>query len=368
MREDPRHLLDTPEELAAGDPSGMLGLVEGAAEQWRTAMESAASLSPPVKWRGMRRTVVAGMGGSAIAADIAATYLSRRWPVSVDVVRDYALPAWVDADCLVIACSYSGNTEETLSAWREAGERGLERAVITTGGTLGEEGRMAGVPLLSLPEGYPPRAALPSCIVTMLAMLAGVGPEGDTSPGGGETLGEVERIAGRLESLREVYGGDVEVLRNPAKELALWFSTGWPVIYAPAYPLAPVAMRWRGQLGENSKRVASGHLLPEMNHNEIVGWEVQRQFYPATRVLMMEDREQGERLGVRIGTTAELLQRTGAPVRRLSCEGEGLLLRMMEMVLLGDYTSVYLAAGWGIDPTPVEKIDFIKSRLSEVKE
>lgn len=368
MREDPRHRLDSPEALAANDPSDMLGLVEGAGGQWRTALDSARSFSPPEKWRGARRVILAGMGGSAIAGDIAAIYLSRRWPVSIDVIRDYSLPAWADDEALFVACSYSGNTEETLSAWREAGERGMERAVITTGGALGKEAEKAGIPSILLPAGYPPRAALPSCMVTILTLLAGVGQEGENAPGGERTLSEIEGIADQLDSLKEVYGRYGKVLLNPAKELALWLGTGWPVIYAPSYPLAPVAMRWRGQLGENSKRVASGHLLPEMNHNEIVGWEVQREFYPATRVLLMEDAEQGERLGARIGITAVLLENEGAPVRRISGDGEGLLARMIGLIVLGDYTSVYLGAAWGVDPTPVEKIDFIKSRLSEVEE
>ena len=140
---------------------------------------------------------------------------------------------------------------------------------------------------------------------------------------------------------------------------------GRPVLYAPEYPLAPVALRWRGQLGENAKRVASSHLLPEMNHNEIVGWEVQKEFYPATRVIMLGDPEEGERISKRIDITARLLEAAGASVRRVSTGGENLLARMMSLIILGDYTSVYLGAAWGVDPTPVEKIDHLKSNLAE---
>lgn len=365
MREDPRHLLDSTDAMAEHDPSDMLGLVEGSARQWREAADTVDSFSPPSHWRAVRRVILAGMGGSAIAGDIAAIYFSRRWPVSLSVIRDYALPAWADKETLFIACSYSGNTEETLSAWHEAGERQLERAAITTGGTLGTEAEEAGVPLLRLPTGYPPRAALPSCLVVLFKLLSGVGAEGEMAPGADATLREMEAAAAVLDELRGEYGRQVEVIENPAKELALWLGTAWPVIYAPHYPLGPVAMRWRGQIGENGKRVASGHALPEMNHNEIVGWEMQGEIYPATRVILMEDSGQGDRLSVRIDITAELLEKAGAAVRRLSTRGEELLVRMLSLIALGDYTSVYLATAWKVDPTPVKKIDYLKSKLAE---
>jgi len=366
MREDPRHLLDNVDALSQRDPADMLGLVENAADQWKEAA-AASIFSPPEEWRRFRSVVVAGMGGSAIAADVTATWLSRRWPVSIQVVRDYSLPLWVDKDTLFVACSYSGNTEETLSAWREAGERGMERAVITTGGELGEEADREGIPSITLAGGLPPRAAFPSAFVSLVRLFSGVGPEDDNAPGGETTLREIESVPATLSELRSTYGREVVVLRNPAKELALWMGIGWPVIYAPDYPLAPVALRWRGQLGENAKRVASGHLLPEMNHNEIVGWEAQKEIYPMTRVVMMEDRDQGERTAMRIGITARVLEGAGASVRRVSASGENLLTRMMSLISLGDYTSVYLGAAWGMDPTPVEKIDHLKSKLAEAE-
>ena len=202
MREDPRFLLDSEEALAKYDPDNMLGLVEGAGSQWRQAVD-AATMDLPAEWRKINRVVISGMGGSAIAADIVATYLSRRWPVSLTVIRDYRMPAWVDRDTLFVACSYSGNTEETLSAWRDAGERNMPRTAITTGGTLGEEAEKAGVPLHILPAGYPPRAALPVGLVSLLKLLSGVGAEGEMAPGGATTLAEMEEAAATLEELKE---------------------------------------------------------------------------------------------------------------------------------------------------------------------
>ena len=122
------------------------------------------------------------------------------------------------------------------------------------------------------------------------------------------------------------------------------------------------------ELGGHRLPLASGHLLPEMNHNEIVGWEVQKEIYPMARVVMMEDLEEGERTSIRVGITARLIEATGASVRRVSAGGEHLLERLMSLIILGDYTSVYLGSAWGVDPTPVEKIDHLKSKLAEAEQ
>ena len=364
MPEDLNTLLDAPETLARFDPSGMLALVEEAGAQWRAAARAVLP-EPPASWRGLSQIVVTGMGGSAIAGDIAAALFSRRWEVPIHVVRGYDLPAWVGGDALLVCCSYSGNTEETLGAWRQGGERGLERAVITTGGSIGAEAEEVGVPAFLLPEGYPPRAALPAALVTLIRVIAAVGPPGAGAPGGEVTLAEMEETGALLGALRERWGRATPLSDNAAKQLAIWFDRGLPVIYAPEFPLGPVGLRWRGQMGENGKRLAAGHTLPEMNHNEIVGWEAQPDLYPQSRVVFLEDPLQGPRLDLRIEMSAHLLEEAGAPVRRILSEGNGLLARMMSLVALGDYASVYLAVGWGIDPTPVEKIDFLKAKLAE---
>lgn len=361
---DPRRRLDDAAGLAAGDPGGMLARVESSADQWRSAQAAAEAFRAPGSWRDCRRIVVAGMGGSAIAADLLGAWLVRRWSVQLHVVRDYELPAWVDHQTLVVACSYSGETEETLAVWDQAAERGLERAAVTTGGELGRRAEVEGVPVLGLEPGYQPRAALPMAFATLAALLRAVGPAGE-GPDAGTARRELEGVPAVLETAREVCGRAVPVGGNPAKDLALWLDTGLPILYAPVHPLGAVAVRWRGQLSENGKRLTGGHLLPELDHNEIVGWEAQPDLYPRTRVLFLEDPEQGERLSRRIAVTARLIAETGAPVRRLTGEGEHLLARTWSLLALADYTSVYLALGWGIDPTPVTRIDRLKSELRE---
>ncbi|MFO7768289.1 MAG: bifunctional phosphoglucose/phosphomannose isomerase [bacterium] len=365
MTERPHDVLDDPGALSARDPEGMLDAVEGAGIQWEEAASAALGFRGPAAWRDLRAVVVAGMGGSAIAGDMAASYLSRRWPVRLQVVRDYRLPAWADRGTLLVASSYSGGTEETLSLWEEAGRRGMPRAALTTGGVLGAEAEAAGVPLLALPPGLQPRAALPSSLVGLLALLGRVGPAGPRSPGGEETLAEVRETGRVLRALPEEWGRESPSDGNPAKEAALWIGRGLPVIYGPEYPLAPVVTRWRGQLGENAKHLAWGNVLPEMNHNEIVGWEAQEELYPRMRVLFLEDEDQSDRMALRTRITRELVERAGARVWSARGSGEGLLSRMISLAALADYTSVYLACGWGVDPTPVEKIDYLKSQLTE---
>jgi glucose/mannose-6-phosphate isomerase len=368
MTDDPRGRLDDQAFLGRTDPGGMLGMVEEARTQWEAATDMVRSAVLPAEWRDTRQVVIAGMGGSAIAGDLAAAYLSRRWPVAVHVLRGYTLPAWVSPGTLLVACSYSGNTEETVSIWRRSGELGLKRAVVTTGGTIGAEAESEGVPLMRLPEGFPPRAALPSLLVNLLTLLAAVGPEGEASPGGDTTLREIDEVAGILDRSRSRNAREIPVSDNPAKQLALWLERALPVLYAADYPLGSVALRWRGQISENSKRLTGGHTLPEMNHNEIVGYEAQADLYPDCRAIFLEDSEQGTRIDLRIQATVQILEQAGVPVRRIASEGEGLLARMMSLVALGDYTSVYLALGWEIDPTPVERIDYLKSILAEAAE
>lgn len=365
MTERPQERLDDPSALDARDPHGMMDAVETAGIQWQEAAAAASGFRGPAGWRDLRSVVVAGMGGSAIAGDLAASYLRHRWPVRVQVVRDYRLPAWADRQTLLVASSYSGSTEETLALWEEGSRRGMPRAVITTGGRLGAEAGAAGVPVLELPGGLQPRAALPSSLVTLLTLLASVGPDGPCSPGGEQTQEEIRAAGELLRALPERWGREVPTARNRTKELALWFDRRLPVIYAPADPLGPVVRRWRGQLSENGKRLAWGNVLPEMNHNEIVGWETQEDLYPHMRVLFLEDEEQAPPVRKRSEITRALVERSGAPVRSVRGSGEGLLARMVSLVAMADHVSVYLACGWGIDPTPVEKIDYLKSKLSE---
>jgi glucose/mannose-6-phosphate isomerase len=363
-RTGPAGSLDDEAALAAADPQDMLGRVEGEAAQWLRAAAAAASFEAPPLWRGFREVIVAGMGGSAIASDLLAAWLERRWPVRLHTLRDYELPAWAGPDTLLVASSYSGNTEETLNAWEQAGRLGLERAAVTTGGELAHLARREGTPLVELEADYPPRAALPMSFLTLAGLLAGVGPA-ESGPGGARSREELDAIPRILEETTGRCGRTVPLDRNPAKELALWLGDGLPVLYAPRDPLEAVARRWRGQFNENAKRLAWGGVLPELDHNEIVGWPARPWLGANTRVLFLEDPDQHPRVSRRIEVTAELVAAAGAPLRRLSGQAAGGLGRLWSLVALGDFVSVYLALATGIDPTPVVPIEQLKSRLRE---
>jgi glucose/mannose-6-phosphate isomerase len=235
----------------------------------------------------------------------------------------------------------------------------MPAAVITTGGRLAEGADRAGVPRLALAPGSPPRAALPGALPTLLKVLDGVGAPVDGLQEALHAAGDALRAGVRD------FGPDLIASENPAKSLALWLDRELPIIYAPTWPLGPVAVRWRGQFAENAKRLSFGHTLPEMNHNEIVGWSAQEDLYPRMRAIFLEDSETGDRTALRARLTADLIRKAGAPVRVYRGEGEHLLARMMHLVCLADFASVYLALGWGIDPTPVAAIDHLKQRLAE---
>jgi glucose/mannose-6-phosphate isomerase len=356
--------LDDAAAQAAADPQGMLGRVEGAAGQWRTAAAAVDGFEAPAGWRRCREVIIAGLGGSAIAADLLAAWLEPRWPVRLHVLRDYDLPAWAGRDTLLVASSYSGNTEETLSVWERAGERGIERMAVTSGGELARSARRGGLPLLELAAGYPPRAALPMSFVTLAGLLAGVGPA-EGGPGGSRAREELAAVPRMLEETAGHCGRNVPSSRNPAKELALWLGEELPVLYVPRDPLGAVGRRWRSQFNENAQRLAWGGEIPELDHNEIVGWPARPWLQGNTRVLFLEDADQHPQVSRRIAVTAEWVASTGAVVRRLTGQGAGRLERIWSLVALGDFTSVYLALVWGIDPTPVTGIEHLKSRLRE---
>ena len=350
-------VLDDRDGLASRDPSGMLGLVEGFAAQLRDAREVGTRATITASGRGVRAVVVAGMGGSAIGAEIASAHLSGVMGVPFLVVRNYELPAFVGRDTLVVAASYSGNTEETLAAYCDAHARGASVACITTGGALAAAGEADGHDVLRIPAGFPPRAALGYGLVPLLILLGRLGLSPDPAR-------DVEDAVEASVEAAESWGGGVPAERNAAKRLALWLEGGVQVVYGTTPRTAAVASRWCGQLSENAKVVAHRADIPEMNHNELVGWSGDRPLAGAARVVLLREAGDHPRNALRADFTRREVERAGA----VSCEarggGSGSLGRIVSLVLMGDLVSVYLAALAGADPTPVEPIGRLKKELA----
>jgi glucose/mannose-6-phosphate isomerase len=293
--------------------------------------------------------IVCGMGGSAIGADLAAAALGDRVTRPLVTVRGYALPSWATPDWLVLCCSYSGETEETLACFAAAEALGARRIVVSTGGTLVEQARAAGVPVIGLPGILQPRAAVAYMFATAAeaAAVGGIAPRLHT---------EIDAAAAFLEQRRDG-------LCRRADEIAAKLEGTLPVILG-ADLTTPVARRWKAQINENAKLPAFFAELPEADHNEICGWAGAGASGARMAAVLLEDADQHPRERSRFRLTAEAIASEGAEAVRIESEGEGRVARMLWGTMLGDIVSVKLAEARGIDAVPVEAIERFKASLS----
>lgn len=331
--------------IRAVDSTNQLDDVLALPEHLRDALwrvESAAI--EPAEASGL---IVCGMGGSGIGGLLARAALGDRVHRPWAVFRDYGLPPWTPPDRVVLCVSYSGDTEETLACFDAAEAIGTRRIVATTGGRLAEAARAADVPVIGIPAGMQPRAAVGYMVViaTELAALAGV------SPG---LRAELDSTAAHLEPAR-----DGLAARSAA--IAAAIGDAIPVVYGCDLT-APVAYRWKTQVNENAKRHAFSHSLPELDHNELVGWSGDGA--PARfAAIFLTDRDQHPRERERVTLTAKLIEPAAHAVLEVETEGETRIERLLWAVLLGDLVSLQLAAAAGVDPGPVEVIEQLKDEL-----
>jgi glucose/mannose-6-phosphate isomerase len=345
------HSLDS-DGIAAVDPQGMLGDVLAQPLQlgdalWRT---QSAGIRPSDRPGGL---VVCGMGGSAIGGDLAVAALGDRATRPIDVVRGYALESWTSPESLVLCASYSGNTEETLACFEAAGAAGAQRVVLTTGGKLAELARDESVPVIGVPAGMQPRAAVIYMTIGAMecAALCGAAPA---------LHAEIDTATGLLETLVEEWGPRAPD-DSAAKSIARELDGTIPVIHGASATTAP-ARRWSTQINENAGSPALWTELPEANHNQICGWQRGRELAPLSGVFLC-DPDQHPRVQRHVDLAKAELERAGAPAIQVHTRGESRLERVLSAVLLGDLVSVYMAVLAGVDPTPVEAIDRLKQQL-----
>lgn len=350
-------LLDDLRALRRVDRSDMLGraaaLGREALEGWRKGL----AWRVPAGVRSCRQALFLGVGGSAIGADllqgISADFLAK--PIAVN--RTYTIPSWVGRDTLVVTCSYSGNTEETLSAAEQARRRGARILGISSGGRLADWARRHGAPLLKIPPGLPPRSALGYVAFGPLGLLS--------------RLGWIRRDGLAVESAcaaldRFIRGRLVPAVRashNPAKRLAQSLAGRLPVVYGASDGWEGVTYRWRTQLEENSKTLAFHHLFPEATHNELSGWLNPTGLLRRMAAIFLTDRTVHPRTLRRMAFTRGIIRREGARVISVSVPGRFRLERMLKFIALGDFASVYLGILYGVDPTPVERVEALKRYL-----
>ncbi len=350
--------LDDAAGFSTVDPSGMLGEVEGLPEQCLEALEIGRGLYPVPSLSSIRRVAFAGMGGSAIGGDLLRALLQDEMTIPITAHRGYSIPLSLGRETLLFAVSYSGDTEETLSAVEAAMRQGCVIVAASSGGTLSRWAEESGFPLLRIPGGKQPRAALAYLSVPMGVLLERMGMvEGFSA--------RVERAVFRLKEKREEWGRQSPTSHNLAKRLAFRIKDKIPLVYGAGEALAVAAYRWKCQLNENSKVPAFCHSLPEMDHNEIVGFQERSDLTRLMEAIFLVSEEESPRMRRRVEITAEIMGEALGGVTVLHVGGSNDLERLLTAVFLGDLVSVYLALLRGVDPTPVESIANLKRRMAE---
>ncbi len=304
-----------------------------------------------------RRIVLLGMGGSAMAGDLLRVWADREGAVPVHVVRHYEPPAWLTPEDFLVFSSYSGETEETLAAYSACRPLGARACALTTGGSLGGRARADGLPVIVLPAGHPPRAALGYSFSALAALADHLQVVARASE-------RVEAAAAGLSRLASACSRNVVESRNPAKKLAIRLVGRGVLLIANHRTLEPAALRWKGQLNENAKHLAWVSPLPEMNHNEVDSFIHPKGLGARHTAVFLRDPGDHPRVARRFDWLRAYLGRHGVPTESVASEGPEPLARMLHAVLLGDFVSYYLALQNGADPSALPGVTLLKRALA----
>ncbi len=348
-------VIESVERIRAADPGNMLDRIKDLPKQVRDAWTIARAAQLPPAHGDVRNITVAGMGGSAIGGDLAAALLADELKVPMSVHRDYGLPAYVGRDSLVIASSYSGNTEESLSSFEEAQRRGARVLVLTTGGRIAELARAAKYPVVTFSYSAQPRAALGYSLGLVLGVLSRLGFVRDLSADIDAALADVAKLEERVHEGART---------NDAKKLAIELY-GRIIFAYGAGVMGVMARRVKGQWNENAKNWGAFDVLPELNHNAVVGFPHPDVARDALTVLLLRSDRDNPRHKLRFDVTRELLDRANVPHKTLQFAGSNMLSELLQLTLFTDYVSFYVALLNGADPTPVKSIDYLKDRLAK---
>ncbi len=342
------------------DPDDMYGKIVNFPKQFRDGFDLAVSgdLSQLKRSR-FDSIVVLGMGGSAIGGDILRSYLADEVSIPIIINRNYGLPKFVSENTLVIASSYSGNTEETLSAFAEAKARNAKIFVASTGGKLGELARSGGLPHVILPAGLQPRAALGYSFGPLLNLMAKLELCADQAQIVDQATHFLQERSPKL-----VIENDSD---NAARELAEKLKEKIAIIYAGADCYDTIAVRFKGQICENAKHLAFANICPEFNHNEIVGYEYPEELLKKLHVVFLAGPADSVGVTNRFKIINEILSERGVPATTIRAEGPNRLAEIFSLVQFGDFTSYYLALLNETDPSPVEVINRLRSSLEKMK-
>lgn len=349
--------LNAHQNFSKIDTENMLSHIDGLPAQLVTAYELGVSVRLP-EMETVNRIVVAGMGGSAIGADLLAAYAMDQLSVPFFVHRDYELPAFAAGrETLVIVSSHSGNTEEALSAFEMACEQGCQMVVVTTGGALEQSAKQAGIPVIKFTHRGQPRAAVGFSFGLLASLLSRLGLIADI-------WGEIEETRAVLTTLQSRIRADVPLIQNPAKRQAGQFVGRHVMIFAGGL-LAPVARRWKTQFNEVAKAFAAYEPLPEADHNTLAGI-----YHPAEQVgreyaMFLAASREHTRNQLRLQKTRDLFLLEGIATDTFNARGESRMAQMWSALLFGDYVAYYLSMLYDIDPTAIPPIAALKEAMAE---
>ncbi len=349
-------ILDQPKKTKEIDKSDMLSHCMRTAHYCQEAVQLAMQTRLPKKVQ-PRHILIAGMGGSGIGGEILRDWLRDDLSIPIEVCNDYTLPAYVNKDTMAFVISYSGNTEETLSAFVDAIRRRCTLVTITSGGLLLSFSKMLRLPYITIPKYLPPRVALPYTFFPLPVVL--------------DTIGVVPNVRGEIEkaiqNLRKISGQNspgIPVEDNKAKRLALELEGTIPIVYG-FRQYGSIAHRLKTQFNENSKVLSSYGIFPELNHNETVGWEASEDVTKNFSVILIRDRDEPPEVKYRIEMTKLHALKKAHKILEIYATGETKLAKMLSVLHVGDLVSVYLAILRNIDPTPVRTITMIKTEMKK---
>ncbi|AHM60979.1 bifunctional phosphoglucose/phosphomannose isomerase [Flammeovirgaceae bacterium 311] len=332
----------------------MRKLIEDFSRQLRDAVEIGQNASLRAATTEVRNVVIAGMGGSGIGGNLVYTLVQDELKVPLLVLKNYHLPAFVDAHTLFIASSFSGDTEETIGSLEQALQAGARCVVVTSGGTIAKSARKHQLDMILIPgESNSPRANIGYSVVALLFVLHRLGLIGNSF------VQETARTAALIDE-------EEQSLRTRGEKLANSMKGYLPVLYADSRIL-PVAIRIQQQINENGKHLCHVNELPEMNHNELVGWEHPEQVMNDSKVYFLLTAYDHPRVRERVRVTRELLKGKAANVSDIEAKGDSLLEQCFYLIHFTDWVSYFLAKANQADPFAIEAIDYLKSELAKVK-
>lgn len=339
------------------DVSDMYDVISSFPNQIEEAVEIAEEFDLQSDIDNISNILFVGMGGSAIGGDLVKSVMEAESSIPVSVVRNYLLPAWADKTTLAIISSYSGNTEESISAYHDAKKRGCRIICAGTGGEIGRLAESNKNPLLNLPKGLPPRGAIAYSSIPWLVIFSSMGLISDKSS-------EIQQAVQTLKKLAELNGDINSDAEGSALNTAGKLKGKIPLIYVSSGSFGVIGRRWANQIQENAKMLAYYNELPEMNHNEIMGWHLSGLADESVVPLFLYSGLYHERVKLRFDITSRLIEEKGGNPVRIDAPEGNLLTQLLGLINFGDFVSYYLALLNNVDPEPVDIIAELKKELA----